>query len=148
MTSHSVARYVCSLAPLTPLTRSAALSLLTPFTGSLTHFANSLVGQLKFMKICSRWKGVEQKESYLLSSVEIRPQWDLVACTQFIFLKQLILFLTRGWPDLPLISSKKNLDDYVTERSALLLSAFVLVMTHGWQRIRRGMVFQSWRKQR
>ena len=43
---------------------------------------------------------------------------------QVCFFKQLILFLTRGRPDLPLISSKKNLDDYVTERSALLLERF------------------------
>ena len=37
---HSVARYVCSLAPLTPLTRSAALCSicsLALFTGSLTY---------------------------------------------------------------------------------------------------------------
>ena len=36
----------------------------------------------------------------------------------------MIQFLTRGRPDLPPISSKKNLDDYVTERSALLLERF------------------------
>ena len=36
----------------------------------------------------------------------------------------MIQFLTRGRPDLPSISSKKNLDDYVTDRSALLLERF------------------------
>ena len=64
---HSVARYIRSLAPLTPLTRSTALRFapqrsaslrslrsLAPFTGSLTHSAHSLVGRLKFMKLCSR----------------------------------------------------------------------------------------------
>ena len=31
-----------------------SLCSLAPFMGSLTHFAHSLVGQLKFMKMCSR----------------------------------------------------------------------------------------------
>ena len=35
------------------LLRSALLCLLTPFTGSLTHSTHSLVGQLKFMNMCS-----------------------------------------------------------------------------------------------
>ena len=71
LTGHSVARYVRSLTLLTPLTHSAALRFATlalftrsaalrslhslaPFLGSLTHFTHSLVGQLKFINICSR----------------------------------------------------------------------------------------------
>ena len=60
LTGHSVACYVRSLAPLTPLTRYAALYLTTLaslactlFTVSLTHFAHSLVGWLKFMNMSS-----------------------------------------------------------------------------------------------
>ena len=46
--SHSFARYVFSLAPLTPVASFAVLSLLcllAPFLGLLTHFAHSLVWQ-------------------------------------------------------------------------------------------------------
>ena len=50
---HSVARYVCSLAPLTLLTPLASYA---PFTGSLTHFAQFLVEQLKFLNMCSRYE--------------------------------------------------------------------------------------------
>ena len=42
----------------------------------------------------------------------------------YVYFLCLIKFLTRGRPYLPPISSKKNLDDYVTERSALLLERF------------------------
>ena len=49
LTGYSVARYVRSLAPLTPLTCYPALRFApfsyAPLTGSLTHFAHSLVGQ-------------------------------------------------------------------------------------------------------
>ena len=51
---HSVARCVRSLAPVTSLTGTNTLCLLALFTGSLTHFTRSLVGQLKFMDMCSR----------------------------------------------------------------------------------------------
>ena len=48
LTGHSVARFVRSLAPLTRFAgRHFAM-----FTGSLSHFAHSLVGQLKFMNLC------------------------------------------------------------------------------------------------
>ena len=47
-------RSLRSLAP----QRSASLRSLAPFTGSLTHFAHSLMGQLKYMNLCSRWNCV------------------------------------------------------------------------------------------
>ena len=50
---HSVARYVRSLAPLTRSALLCSLRLLAPFTGLLTHFTHSLVGQLKFLNMCS-----------------------------------------------------------------------------------------------
>ena len=67
LTGYSVARFVRSLAPLTPLTLSAALSfanaMLTPLTlcslvtfiGSLTHFAHPLAERFKFLNICSKY---------------------------------------------------------------------------------------------
>ena len=55
LTGHSFAHYVCSLAPLTLLTRSAALR-------SLTHFAHSLMGQLKFLNMCSRCYRVSREQ--------------------------------------------------------------------------------------
>ena len=45
LTGHSVARYIHLLALLNSLTRFAALRLLAVFTGSLTRFAHSLMGQ-------------------------------------------------------------------------------------------------------
>ena len=70
LTGHSVARYVCSLAPLTPLTRSA--SLRAPFTGSLTHFAHFLVGELKFLNMCSRCYRLSRVQTRFSSSLETR----------------------------------------------------------------------------
>ena len=71
----SVASYIHSLAPLTLLTCSAALyfATLALFTGWLTHFAHSLMGQLKFMNMCLRWKRDWREYLRLLSSVEKRP---------------------------------------------------------------------------
>ena len=75
-TSHLVARCACLLAPLTPLTfpqRYAlicSLCLLAPFTASLTHFGHSLIGQLKFLNLCSHWNRVLRKEVCLISSLE------------------------------------------------------------------------------
>ena len=76
--------------------RSASLRLLhllAPFTGSLTHFAHSLVGQLKFVNMCSRWKRVSWEQSRFLSSVEKRlfsntfsPRYyvnSLMLCTSY-----------------------------------------------------------------
>ena len=52
-----------------------SLHSLAPFMGSLTSFANSLVGQLKFMDICVHAeKRVQREESRLLSLVETRPK--------------------------------------------------------------------------
>ena len=70
---HSVARYVRSLAPLTPLTRSAPLRSLAPFIGSLTHFAHSLVGQLKFLNMCSHCYRVSREQTRFWRSLETRP---------------------------------------------------------------------------
>ena len=66
-TGHSVACYICSLALLTPLTRSAAqrfatLALLSLFTGSLS------LGMVEF--ICSHCKLVQSKETRFWSSLE------------------------------------------------------------------------------
>ena len=43
-------RYAC----FATLASLRSLRLLAPFTGLLTHFAHSLVGQWKFMNLCSR----------------------------------------------------------------------------------------------
>ena len=66
------------LAPLTPLTRSAALrfAMLASLANSvhrLTHFAHSLVGRLKFLNMCSRCKRVQREETRFWSSLETRP---------------------------------------------------------------------------
>ena len=67
--------------------------LLAPFMGSLTHFGHSLVGQLKFVNMCSRWKRVSWEQSRFLSSVEKRlfsntfsPRYyvnSLMLCTSY-----------------------------------------------------------------
>ena len=59
-----VARYVRSLAPLTPL---------APFTGSLTHFAHSLMGQLKFLNMCSRCYRISREQTRFWRLLETRP---------------------------------------------------------------------------
>ena len=65
-------RSLRSLAP----QRSASLRSLrslAPFTGSLTHFAHSLVGQLKFLDMCSRCYRVPREKTRFSSSLETRP---------------------------------------------------------------------------
>ena len=60
-----------------PSQRSASLCLLhslAPFTGLLTHFAHSLVRQLKFLKMCSRCDRVLQEQTCFTSSLETRPE--------------------------------------------------------------------------
>ena len=54
--------------------RSASLRSLAPFTGSLTHFAHSLVGQLKFLNMCSCFKRVSQEQTRFSSSLETYPE--------------------------------------------------------------------------
>ena len=84
--TRSLATFVRSLAPLTPLTRYTALRfavlrslcLLAPFTGSLTHFAHSLVGQLKFLNMCSRCKRVSKEQTRFWRSLETRPLFATV----------------------------------------------------------------------
>ena len=63
-TAHSL----CS----TPLHSTSLRSLcsLAPFMGLLTHFAHSLVGQLKFMNMCSCRKRVQWEQTQFLSSLE------------------------------------------------------------------------------
>ena len=75
---HLVARYVRSLAPLTPLTHSVALhfaplALLARSIHGLTHFAHSLVGQLKFMKVCSHCDHDQREGLRSALSLETRP---------------------------------------------------------------------------
>ena len=88
-TGYSVVCCVCALALLTPLIRSAVhrfatlacllaclLRSLAPFTGSLTHFAHSLMGQLKFLNMCSHCKRVSQEQTHFWSSLEIRHMFS------------------------------------------------------------------------
>ena len=51
----------------------APLHLFTPFTGSLTHFAHSLVGQLKILNMRSRCYGVSREGTRFWRSLETRP---------------------------------------------------------------------------
>ena len=70
--TRSLATLVCShhsLRSLAPQLCSLAL-----FTGSLTHFAHSFMGQLKFMNMCSRCNRVSREEMRFSSSLETRPQ--------------------------------------------------------------------------
>ena len=65
-------RSLRSLAP----QRSASLRSLrslAPFTGSLTHFAHSLVGQLKFLNMCSRCYRVSREQTRFWRSLETSP---------------------------------------------------------------------------
>ena len=92
---HSVARHVRSLALLTPLTHSTALRSLcslTPFMGLLNHFAHSLVGQLKFLNMCSRYKRVSQEQTRFSSSLETRPESSLFA---FLTLAKIFFIQSR-----------------------------------------------------
>ena len=61
--TRSLATFVRSQRSLRSLASQRSASLrslrsLALFTGSLTHFAHSLVGRLKFMNLCSRWNCV------------------------------------------------------------------------------------------
>ena len=78
LTGHSVARYLRSLATLTPLTHYAAicfapLALLARSIHGLAHLAHSLVGQLKFLSMCSCCKRFSQEQTRFWSSLETRP---------------------------------------------------------------------------
>merc|ERR1719334_1293785 len=53
--------------------RSAHSLCSAPFTGSLTHFAHSLVGQLKFVNLCSRCYRVSREQTRFWRSLETRP---------------------------------------------------------------------------
>ena len=71
--SHRSLRSLRSLAP----QRSASLRSLrslAPFTGSLTHFAHSLVGQLKFLNMCSHCYRVSREQTRFWRSLETRPK--------------------------------------------------------------------------
>ena len=70
--TRSLATFICLHCSLA-LQRSASLRSLAPFTGSLTHFAHSLVGQLKFLNVCSGCKCVSKEQSVFTSSLETRP---------------------------------------------------------------------------
>ena len=80
--SHHSHRSLCSVA----LQRSAALCsalqrsaslhslrLFAPFTGSLTCFAHSLVGQWKFLSMCSRCYRISRVHTRFSFSLETRP---------------------------------------------------------------------------
>ena len=51
-----------------------SLCSLASFTGSLTHFAHSLVGRLKFLNMCSRCYHVSQEQTRFWRSLETRPK--------------------------------------------------------------------------
>ena len=57
-----------------PLRYARFACLLALFTGSLTHFAHSLVGQLKFLNMCSRCYRVLWVQTRFSSSLETRPK--------------------------------------------------------------------------
>ena len=95
-----VARYVRSLAPLTPLTRSAALcfAILVLLAHSVHGLAHShglphcLMGQLKFLNMCSRYKRVSQEQTRFSSSLETRPESSLFA---FLTLAKIFFIQSR-----------------------------------------------------
>ena len=55
-----------------------SLCLLATFMGSLTHFAHSLVGQLKILNMCSHCERVSQEQTRFSSSLETRPHMDRI----------------------------------------------------------------------
>ena len=65
--------FACTTHSLTPQ-RSPSLCSLAPFTGSLTCFAHSLVGELEFFDMRSCCKCVQWKQSSLLLSLETRSK--------------------------------------------------------------------------
>ena len=71
-----------SLRSLAPQRFASLCSLrsLAPFTGSLTHFAHSLVGPLKFLIMCSRCDRVSQEQTRFWSSLETRPTSFSYSC--------------------------------------------------------------------
>ena len=81
--TRSLATFVRSHRSLRSLATQRSASLrslrsLAPFTGSLTHFAHSLVGQLKFLNMCSRCYRVSRVQTRVSSSLETRPKfWTL-----------------------------------------------------------------------
>ena len=93
LTGHLVARYVCSLAPLTPLTRSAAFrfATLALLAHSVHGLAHSLVRWLKFMRMCSHCKRVSQEQTRFWRSLETRPN------TVWFYSLLLPLSLSRGY---------------------------------------------------
>ena len=73
-----LATFVCSHRSLRLLApqRSAllhSLRSLAPFTGSLTHFAHSLVGQWKFLSMCSRCYRISRVHTRFSILLETRP---------------------------------------------------------------------------
>ena len=77
-----------------------SLHSLPRFTGSLTHFAHFLMGQLKSMNLCSRCNRDSRALSRFLSSVETRPMMFLylvakptILMFSLAFIKKLIKVL-------------------------------------------------------
>ena len=112
--TRSVATFVRSHRSLRSLAPQRSASLrslrsLAPFTGSLTHFAPSLVGRLLFMNLCSRWNRFSRAQSIFLSLVETDPskredQPDTIGRPErnhyfFFFFSYVLLWqLLRVWP--------------------------------------------------
>ena len=71
--TRSLAAFVCSHRSLRSLASLRSLHSLAPFTGSLTHFAHSLVGRLKFLNMCSRCYRVSWEQTRFWRSLETRP---------------------------------------------------------------------------
>ena len=79
LTGHSFAHYVCSLAPLTPLTNSAALrfpmlAFLARSVHGLAHSPRSLPrGTVNFLNMCSCCERIWREETRFWSSLETHP---------------------------------------------------------------------------
>ena len=78
--TRSLATFIRSHRSLRSLALQRSVSLrwfrsLALFTGSLTHFALSLVGRLKFLNMCSHCYRVSKKETRFWRSLETRPKW-------------------------------------------------------------------------
>ena len=72
-TAHSAHSLRNTLLCIAMLASLCLLCSLAPFMGLLTHFVHPLVGQLKFMNMCSRCKRVWLKQKHLLLSLETSP---------------------------------------------------------------------------
>ena len=75
----SLATFICSHPSLRPLalqrsTLLCSLRSLALFKGSLIHFIHSLVGQLKFLNICSHCYRVSREQTRFWRSLETRPE--------------------------------------------------------------------------